>query len=398
MGLHKTSGQARVVLSGVEHYLGVWGTAESHERYAALVKKWLADGKQPQRRAPTVVQAVLTLRSLFDQFLAHADASGRYWKNGAPTTQRAQFDWVGDSLAATLGTLPVARLTEAGLMAWRDVLEQNRQRTRSGINRLVAAALQVLRWGRSRGLVPKPVWADVSVIEPLKRGEVGDRPEKGRPRRAVTAEEAERVAAKACRQVGAMIRLQALCGMRPGEVCCMRWVDIDKAPILGDKTGCWTYIVPNGKTSHHGHVTRYLLPVVAQKILLQFPALPLAYIFSPAAAMEERRNRLRAGRQSKLTPSHRERDAEANRDYATRWGLNEYRHAVDRACALAGVARFTPHELRHGFVTWAANTLSLTAAAAAANHRNLTTTQGYVHVRHDDALAVAAAVEARMRG
>ncbi len=398
MGLHKSSGQARVVLAGVEHYLGVWGTADSHARYAELVKRWLADGKRPQRQAPTVAQAVLTLRALFDQFLAHADASGRYWKNGAPTTQRAQFLWVADSLTSTLGALPVAKLTEAALIAWRDVLEQNRKRTRSGINRLVAAALQVLRWGRSRGLVPKPVWADVSVIEPLKRGEVGDRPEKGRPRRAVTAAEAEQVAAKACRQVGAMIRLQALCGMRPGEVCAMRWCDIDKSPIPGDTTGCWTYIVPNGKTSHHGHVTRYLLPAVAQEILLQFPALPLAYIFSPTTAMEERRAKLRSGRKTKLTPSQHHRDSVARRDYATRWGLNEYRHAVDRACARAGVPRFTPHELRHGFVTWAANTLSLTAAAAAANHRNLTTTQGYVHVRQEDALAVAAAVEARMRG
>ena len=53
MGLHKSSGQARVVLSGVEHYLGVWGTAESHARYAALVKQWLADDKRPQHRAPT---------------------------------------------------------------------------------------------------------------------------------------------------------------------------------------------------------------------------------------------------------------------------------------------------------------------------------------------------------
>lgn len=43
MGLHKTSGQAHVVLSGVEHYLGIFGTAEAHERYGPLVKQWVAD-------------------------------------------------------------------------------------------------------------------------------------------------------------------------------------------------------------------------------------------------------------------------------------------------------------------------------------------------------------------
>jgi integrase len=186
--------------------------------------------------------------------------------------------------------------------------------------------------------------------------------------------------------------------MRPGEVCGMRWADIDKKPLAGDTTGSWLYVVPTGKTAHHGHVTRYVLPPAAQRILEQFPATPLAFIFSPAAAMAERRKRLRKARQTKVPAFQQQRDADALHEYADRWGLNEYRHAVERACVAAKVARFTPHELRHGFVTWAANALSLSAAAAAANHRNLTTTQGYVHVRHDDAIAVAAAVEARARG
>ena len=279
------------------------------------------------------------------------------------------------------------------------MLERDRHRTRSGINKLVAMALQVLRWGKTRKLVPKTAYADVAATEPLRRGECGDRPECGRPRRAVSDEEAEKVAA-ACKstQVAAMVRLQALCGMRPGEVCGMRWADIDKTPMLGDTTGSWLYVVPAGKTSHHGHVTRYVLPPAAQKILEQFPATPLAYIFSPAAAMAERRKRLRANRKAPPTTQTKQRDANAQHDYGERWGINEYRHAVLRACTDAKVARFTPHELRHGFVTWAANALSLGAAAAAANHRNLTTTQRYVHVRHDDALAVAAAVQRRAAG
>ncbi|MBL8737861.1 MAG: tyrosine-type recombinase/integrase [Planctomycetes bacterium] len=398
MGVHKGSGQARVLLSGVEHYLGRAGSPEALERYASLVKEWLAAGRKPLHQAPNPVQAVLTMRSLFDQFLAYVDASGRYQKGGQPTTQRQHFAWVGNSLSEHFAGLPIAKLDEAGLVRWRDRLEGNRKRTRSGINRLVAAALYVLRWGKSRGLVPKAVFVDVAAIEPLKRGEVGDRPETGRPRRAVSAEEAARVAVHCCPQVAAMIRLQVLTGMRPGEVCRLRWADIDKTPLEGDRTGSWLYTVPAGKTSHHGHVTRYVLPPAAQRILNQFPAPPLAYVFSPAAAMAERRARMRAARKTPVQPSQLERDATARREYASCWGLNEYRHAVERACRKANVERFTPHELRHGFLTWAANTLSLGAAAAAANHRNLTTTQRYVHVRRDDELAVAAAVEARALG
>ncbi|MCC7395716.1 MAG: site-specific integrase [Planctomycetes bacterium] len=398
LGVHKATGQARVTLNGTTFYLGKAGTIEAHAKYAELVKTWLAQGQQAIRPAATVVQLATSVREVFDQFLAHADATGRYSKGGKPGTHYRRFEWIRDSLGAALGNPPVAKLTESSLVLWRDLLERDKGRTRPGINRLVACALLVLKWGRARGLVPKVVWADVSTIEPLKRGEVGDRPDHGKPRRAVTNEEANKVAAHASRQVGAMIRLQSMLGMRPSEVCAMRWADIDKAPIPGDRTKCWTYTVPAGKTSHHGHVTRFLLPLAAQKILNEFPAAANAYIFSPASAMAERRELLREARKSDPTKQTELRDSTARRDYADRWGVNEYRHAVARACRAAGVPCFTPHELRHGFATWAANTLSLGAASAACNHRSVATTQRYVHVRHEDVLAVAVAAQKRATG
>lgn len=392
-----STGQARVVLGGKTYYCGVWGSPEAYARYAELLRQWKENGEQPAQRAPHAAQAVLKIRDLTAQFLDHIDATGRYQKNGKPTGQRAMFVNVIDSLTKFAGNIPMVRCTEATLVAWRDQLERNRKITRRGINRKVTMMLQIFKWGRARGLVPKIVWADVAALEPLKRGEVGDRPEHGRPRRAVTVEEVEKVAAHCCPHVAALLRLQSLCGMRPGEALAMRWADIDKGTIDGDTSGAWLYVVPGGgKTAHHGHVTRYILPKAAQEVLEQFPATPLAPIFSPAAAMAERRRRRRAQRKSKLTPSQKARDANALRDYARQWGINEYRHHVLRACISAGVAPFTPHEVRHGFVTWAANTLSLGAAAAAANHRNVTTTQRYVHVKPSDALTVAAAVQARV--
>ena len=395
LGRH-SSGQARVTLNGKVHYCGRWGTAEAHARYAELIREWQERGERPADRAPNPEQATVLLGDLLQQFLHHVDATGRYRKNGEPTAQRAEFVNVINSLTAFAGKLPVARMTEATLVAWRDVLERNRALTRTGINRKVGKIVQILRWGRARGLVPKVVWADVSAIEPLRRGEVGDRPEHGRPKRPVSLDEVEAVAPHCAPQVGDMLRLQALCGMRPGEVLQMRWADISKQPLEGDVTGAWLYVVPDGKTSHHGHMTRYVLPPAAQEILARYPALPLAYIFSPAAAMAERRERRRAARSSKLTPSQRQRDQDAQREYAQTWDTHAYRRHVTRACEKAGVPVFTPHEVRHGFVTWAANALSLGAAAAAANHRSVTTTQRYVHVKVTDAIHVAAAVQARM--
>ncbi len=397
MGRH-SSGQARITLGGKVHYLGEFGTPEAYEKYAQLVRQWEANGRQAVDRTPNAVQATLRIGDLLDQYRASIDARGRYQKNGRPTSQRAYIDNVCNALKEHAGSVPVTRTTEATLVAWRENLEQDQKLTRGGINRKVTMAVQAFRWGKSRGLVPKSVWAEVSSLEPLRRGEVGDRPEKGRPRRAVTADEVAKVAEHAAPQVAAMLTLQSLTGMRPGEVCGLRWADIDQKPVDGDGLGCWLYRVASAKTAHHGHETRYLLPPAAQRILLHYKALPTAYVFSPRTAMEERRNRLREARQTPPTQQMRDRDATPAREYANRWDINQYRRACLRACERAGIEPFTPHEVRHGFVTWAANNLSLGAAAMAANHRNVTTTQRYVHVHATDALSVAAAVEKRASG
>ncbi len=40
--LHKATGQGRVRLNGQDHYLGTFGTDETHERYKRLIAEWLS--------------------------------------------------------------------------------------------------------------------------------------------------------------------------------------------------------------------------------------------------------------------------------------------------------------------------------------------------------------------
>ncbi|MGC6488054.1 MAG: hypothetical protein ACON4Z_10440, partial [Planctomycetota bacterium] len=112
-------------------------SAEAHARYAELIREWQERGERPADCAPIPEQATVLLGDLLQQFLHHVDATGRYRKNGEPTAQRAEFVNVINSLTAFAGKLPVARMTEATLVAWRDVLERNRALTRTGINRKV---------------------------------------------------------------------------------------------------------------------------------------------------------------------------------------------------------------------------------------------------------------------
>ena len=45
--LHKSSGQARVIIDGAHVYLGRYDSPESHEKYHRLVAEWLAARKKP---------------------------------------------------------------------------------------------------------------------------------------------------------------------------------------------------------------------------------------------------------------------------------------------------------------------------------------------------------------
>src|SRR5690606_14653697 len=113
--------------------------------------------------------------------------------------------------------------------------------------------------------------------------------------------------------VAAMLELQTLTGMRPGEVCNIRWADIDETPVVVDDVPCWTYWPHTSKTEHRGVRASYPLAPRAQAILEPFRKLPTAFVFSPADAMHELGRRRRAARETPPTKQMRERDAAPGR-------------------------------------------------------------------------------------
>jgi integrase len=104
----------------------------------------------------------------------------------------------------------------------------------------------------------------------------------------------------------------------------------------------------------------------------------------------ERRER----RETPVTDCTRRRDAEAKNEFATSYGVDVYRRAVKRACERAKVRVFSPHELRHSFVTRAAEACGALAASVAVNHTRVSTTEGYLHADRSLAYQVVAKLEA----
>lgn len=452
-----SSGQARVTLSGRTIYLGPFGAVETAAKYAKVVAEWEAAGRTWIERAPVTVadlqataeliakreaiplpaaervasvlaefagklkpaEAVAlakarhpalfvtepaeqppTVREALAKYEASLDDAGRYTKNGTHTTERAIVAKAVAEFCAMHGDAIVSTLDAAAVLAWRDKLATRREDTdderalsRRGINRKVQTIKRALRWLRDRKVIAREQWLDIDDVAPLRRGELGDERDRKRAKRAVSPEDIERVAAAAGPIVGAMLRLQAVTGMRPGEACGMRWSDVDRNGPVVDGVRCWLYRVQNGKTAHHGHETSYVLGPTAQRVLEPLRAVGNAHVFRPQDHVNDLRAKRRAARRTPLTPSQEEREHRRTRRHRPAFTTDVYGGIVERACIAAGVQRFTPHEARHSFVTRAAQRFGVLATAAAVNHASTQTTQHYLHKSHDDAARVVLGLE-----
>lgn len=375
--LYKRTGKGRVILSGQHFYTKAdFDTPEAHEEYLDLLKRWRANGMKPLREVVLPVETLhpVTVRDLAAAYEAHIDEKGLYRKNGKETSQRGMLRAAVAELVQSSGDVPLRVFSRPHLVRHRDTLQGKAGLTRQGVNRKIGMLRRIVRWGAERAMVPDQNLFAIEAIRPLHAP-----PPKRRE--CVPQEDLDAILPKLSSTLRAMVSLQRLTGMRPGEVCAMRWRDIDKHPEEVDpKLKLWRYTVAAPKAEHHGTETVYLLNDACQSILKRFVKTPAAFLFTPRDTIRQR------------WPG----GAEGLLDVASgRYTAASYRQAIERACEAAKVQRFTPHQIRHAFITMVANdpSLGLAAASEAANHRSQQTTLNYVH--RDRKLAVRVALAMR---
>ena len=167
-------------------------------------------------------------------------------------------------------------------------------------------------------------------MAPLKRGRCNVR--EAAPVTAVPEELIEPALEHVVPQVKAMIQLQMLTGMRPGEVVIMRSCDIDRSGKV------WEYRPESHKTEHHGRPRVVYFGPRAQKVLKPWlKADERAYLFSPQEAMEAIRSRRRTNRQTPVTPSQakRQRRKRPRKAPANCYTTMSYGRAIADACRKA---------------------------------------------------------------
>jgi integrase len=394
---HKATGQAYVTLNGRERYLGVHGTAEAQGAYDRLIAEWMANGRTIATARAVEGAAVagtgFTITELCVAFWEHAQTHYRT-PEGSPTGELAPMKQAIRKLRKNYGDTPVASFGPLALRAVRQGMIDAGW-TRKNINRQVARVRHVFRWGVGRELVAPSVLAALEAVEPLQMGRTDA--EESEPVACVPLEHVEAVKPHLSAQVRAMVEVQLLTAMRPGEVCRLRMRDIKIEKKGGKET--WTFTPAEHKTAHKGKSRVIPIGPKAIEILRPFiPANTEAYIFNPRDAEAARNAARRARRQTPRTPSQRARRAKAHPKAkgtkGDRYTTGSYRVAIVRACrkvnrlAIAAakgrtvdpaslVGEWHPNQLRHNAATQAREEFGLEAAAVLLGHAKVSTTLTY---------------------
>ena len=418
---HQGQHQGYVTLDGREYYLGDWPARcgkkpppEVRARFDELIAKWFANGRQlPDERPPLSVNEVL---------LAYIKwAEVHYVPKRAKDDQNRFIRYAAAVVRELFGRTPAAEFGPKKLRLVREAMVQ-RDWCRNLVNAQVDRVRRMFKWAVGEELVPGDVYHALRAVESLRRGAAGVR--ETEPVKPVLVETVEAVLPHLTPTMRAMVRVQLLTGMRPGELCQLRAADIN----MTGENGVWLFRPRQHKTQHHGHARVVVIGPQAQEVLRPFLKAGEEYVFSPKAAERVRHAERRADRKSPLTPSEAARKPKANpkRPKRERYDETSFRNAIYRACDRAfpppdqlarppkeskakWLARLTPDEraaltkwqsehrwhpnqLRHTAATVIRREHGIEAARVILGHSKLTTTEIYAEADQVKAAKVMARI------
>jgi len=218
-GLHKTTGQARVVFKGKSYYLGRYGSSESREKYARLVAEW-ESGRKSLPLFSRTTEGDVTVVELIARYWPHVEAY--YVKNGQRTDEQETIRQALRHVSLLYGMAPAAEFGPLALKAVRQSMIDAGW-CRSHINKQVGRVKRLFKWGVENELVPPSLYHGLQAVAGLRKGRCGVR--ESEPVKPVSEAHINAIHSHVSRQVWAMIELQQLTGMRPGEAVIMRACD-----------------------------------------------------------------------------------------------------------------------------------------------------------------------------
>lgn len=324
--LHDHSGQAIVTLNGRDHYLGRYDSEESRREYDRLLAEWLAHERIAPIPAPK--QPAVLVNEVILAFWNYAQSYYRK-PDGTHSSEISVLQSLLRLLRQYYGHTPAVEFGPRALAALRQVII-NRGWCRKSINKHAHRISSVFRYAASLEMIPSTVYQQLKTLMPLKRGRTTAR-EMPRVRPAPQAM-IDAVLGRVSRQVAAIIRLELLTGARSGEIVRLRPMDLQHTA-----EEIWTAEPQDHKTAHHELTKTIYFGLQAQTILKEYLAgRPMgAYLFSPAEAERERRQRRHAARKTPPQQGNRpgtQRTPSPRRAAKGCYTVASLRRAIQRAC------------------------------------------------------------------
>jgi len=401
MRRHSRSGNARVRIGGIEHWLGPWGSAESRLRYDELIAAWIASGRtsveaatQVKPPAPAVVEAELptsadvTVGELARAWIAaiERERAGNHKRasnwNGAIAAARALRS-VAAMPAKDFGPRALQevrrRLVDTPFLRKR-VLPDGTEtfdaipRSRRYVNDTVGRIRQLFNWAVGLELIPPERAYALSRVRALPLGQ-GRETER---RTEVDAGIVNATLPHLTDETRALVLFIRWTGCRPSEAARLRMCDVHDRD-----RDTWRYRPPVHKTAHRGQYRDIPIGPQARAILEAHaagrpddeyvfdPRRSLARVVSNGATIKMRRR-----------PSSR---------VGTMFTSNAIRVAIKRAAEAAGVPAWTAYQLRYLRLREIRRDYGPEAARATAGHTRDTMTAHYAPPSWEAAAGAAAA-------
>ena len=259
------------------------------------------------------------------------------------------------------GNASLAELTHADMLQFRDAL------IRSGISRTTVntrlwRVKYMLAWALDEALIPAMVKAELTQVRSIKRGRSAAK--EHAPVRPVDDATIAATIEHMMPNTADMVRVHRLTGMRPCELCALKWSLIDTSQTP------WIYRVPAevNKNEWRGELGQPRVVCIgpkAREILERHKNGDVP--FSPVQAFGEY---LDARRAARVTPFY---GKAKNAPHIPRvlgecWTPCAYTRTIRAACIRAGITPWGANRLRHAFGTEIRRAFGLDAAKAVLGH------------------------------
>ena len=323
----------------------------------AAARYWEEHTRQARRHEPQG----MTVAELVGMWDAHCREAYR-GPDGLPTSTATNAVLDVRLFRDLFGQAAVAELTHADMLQLRDALVRSGV-GRSTVNLRLWRVKFMIGWALDEALIPATVKAELTQVQGVKRGRTSA-PER-RPVRPVDDATISATVERMMPNTADMVRLHRVTGMRPCELCALRWslIDTTRTP--------WVYRVPPeaNKNSWRGEfgVPRVVCLGPKARAILERHRDGGDVPFSPMSAMSEYLDRRRAER---VTPIYgrRRQDPHVPRVLGARWTTDAYSKTIRAACERANVAPWGSNRLRHTFGTEVRRAFGLDVARAVLGH------------------------------